>query len=110
MTDYQTKVDNNNALRPIIASLYYLSQESSKSGYEDVSKIILAAISRVEAVVEGQGNNIIDIIVSQNTIKALQILDIVSKYPLDRYAYLSTVFELAESDLTESADESEEIS
>lgn len=99
MTDTSTEPMNKEQLRPIIASLYYLSQESKRAGFDDVSNAILTAIARVEDIVKNKRGNFADIMINSDTLKVLAFMNLLSRIPADQYRDISEFLERAEAEV-----------
>ena len=83
----------------IIASLYYLSQESKRAGFDDVSNAILTAIARVEDIVKNKRGSFADIMINSDTLKVLAFMNLLSRIPADQYRDISEFLEHAEAEV-----------
>ncbi|MCB1592692.1 MAG: hypothetical protein KDI90_09600 [Alphaproteobacteria bacterium] len=97
MSNISTETVKKEQLRPIIGSLYYLSQESKRAGYEDVSNAILTTIVRIEDIIRGSQGNICDVVISSDMLKAMAVMNLLSQIPVDRYRDISELLESTEA-------------
>ncbi len=94
-------LNNDNDLRLITASLFYLSQEARNSNLGEVSKIIANTIYVIEQWANNENIALTDVLNDSSTLVLLSMYSRLSKIPVSERMGLLKILEEVDEELTE---------